>query len=288
MEMIKRMDLDGAPQSPTIPNVRTLLRSAWERYKAMVQPLAMILSVQAIALLAHLSLTIALQDMATAGLDLPAWAYLEHRGQPFSPVALILFLAVTFWSNVALLLTVVSGESGLGFSSAYRQALKKIPSFLWISVLVWLATLGGFLLLIVPGIIFIVWFSFAFFVFIAEGNRGLSALRRSREYVRGRWASVAWRVFAGPLLIALIAFGITIALGVGGVLLGVVLALVVSPAIGATVGVGSLLASRVIDLLLSVFLFQPLMVIYLFMLYRSVSGTWRDQAPPSQGPKTYQ
>jgi hypothetical protein len=52
--------------------------------------------------------------------------------------------------------------------------------------------LVGFVLLIVPGIVFLVWFSLAGVVVKLEGRSAIDALRRSRELVRGSF----WRVFA--------------------------------------------------------------------------------------------
>lgn len=65
----------------------------------------------------------------------------------------------------------------------------------------------GFLLLVVPGLLFLVWFAFAGQVAVLEGKTLWGALRRSRELVRGR----GWRVLyllvlflsANLLLIAL-------------------------------------------------------------------------------------
>jgi hypothetical protein len=52
--------------------------------------------------------------------------------------------------------------------------------------------LVGFLLLVVPGILFLVWFSLAGVVVKLEGRSAIDALRRSRELVRGSF----WRVLA--------------------------------------------------------------------------------------------
>ncbi len=68
---------------------------------------------------------------------------------------------------------------------------KNIWSLSWIYVLTALIVYGGIFLLIVPGIIVTVLTFFAPYVYLKEGKRGLSALMRSRELVRGRW----WTVF---------------------------------------------------------------------------------------------
>lgn len=65
----------------------------------------------------------------------------------------------------------------------------------------------GYLFLIIPGIIFTVWFCIAQFVLVREDLRGMDALLKSREYVRGQWFNVALRlllVWAASLLLGAI------------------------------------------------------------------------------------
>jgi uncharacterized membrane protein len=56
-----------------------------------------------------------------------------------------------------------------------------------------------------PGVIFAVWFFFAPFVFIDEDVRGMNALLKSKEYVRGRWFGVCLRLLAIWLIAVLVA-----------------------------------------------------------------------------------
>ncbi len=60
--------------------------------------------------------------------------------------------------------------------------------------------LGGLLLLIVPGIILAFSFVFALWVVVAEDGRGISALARSQDYVRGRFGKVVGRLLFLVLL----------------------------------------------------------------------------------------
>jgi hypothetical protein len=78
---------------------------------------------------------------------------------------------------------------------------------------------GGFLLFLVPGIIFSIWFVFSQFILARDNVRGMDALLKSREYVRDMWfevfgrLAVVWLVsmflgaipFIGPLLSLLFA-----------------------------------------------------------------------------------
>ena len=74
-------------------------------------------------------------------------------------------------------------------------AEKMILPFAWIFLLYGFIIAGGYLLLIIPGVIFTVWFAFAQFIMPGENVHGMEALLKSREYVRGHWLDVALRLF---------------------------------------------------------------------------------------------
>jgi hypothetical protein len=78
---------------------------------------------------------------------------------------------------------------------SYRFGFKRLGSVLLVSLLVGLAVAGGFLLLVIPGIIFFVFFSVSVPVLIVENRRGREAMRRSWRLVKGH----AWHAF-GVLL----------------------------------------------------------------------------------------
>lgn len=65
-----------------------------------------------------------------------------------------------------------------------------------------------FLLLIIPAIIFTVYWIFGIYILFDEKKGIRESLRRSREIVRGKW----WRVLGNSLLIGLILIGIYFAL----------------------------------------------------------------------------
>lgn len=62
-----------------------------------------------------------------------------------------------------------------------------------------LITLFGFLLFIIPGLIFLVWFSFAAIIAVIEG-KGVSAIKESKALVAGRFWPVAGRLFVLSIL----------------------------------------------------------------------------------------
>jgi len=88
---------------------------------------------------------------------------------------------------------------------------------IWVGLLAGFVGAGGFLLFVIPGIVFTVWFCFAQFVLVREDLRGMDALLKSREYVRGKGGKVALRlllVWAVTLLL--------VAVPVAGPILGMV------------------------------------------------------------------
>jgi hypothetical protein len=84
--------------------------------------------------------------------------------------------------------------------ATYGYVAPLIGSLLWVIVLAGAAVLGGFILLIIPGIFLLIRFYFAVVVVVVEGERGTAALRRSWRLVKGS----TWRVLGIVLVIAII------------------------------------------------------------------------------------
>jgi len=98
-------------------------------------------------------------------------------------------------------------DDQLNFGDALKKGNEIILPLMWVGFLTSLIIGGGFILLIIPGVIFIVWFFFAQFILVQEGVHGMSALLKSREYVRGEWFNVTLRlllVWAASLLLGAI------------------------------------------------------------------------------------
>ncbi|MCF7865221.1 MAG: hypothetical protein K9M11_01835 [Candidatus Pacebacteria bacterium] len=83
---------------------------------------------------------------------------------------------------------------------AYSVASKLLFPYFWIMLLTGLLILIGFVLLVVPGVVFSIWFVFASFFLVFEGKRGKSALQMSKRYVRGIWFEVFLRLVVAALL----------------------------------------------------------------------------------------
>lgn len=77
-----------------------------------------------------------------------------------------------------------------------KVSSKKFWSYLWVSIIGILVFIGGFVMLVIPALIFAVWFAFSQHALLLEGKHGWEAFKRSRELVKGHfWAVVLRYVF---------------------------------------------------------------------------------------------
>jgi len=92
----------------------------------------------------------------------------------------------------ATVMAVVRPE--LSLVAALKEGWRLLWAFAWLYFLLTLLVAGGFLLLGVPGVLFMTWFLFAQYVLAEEDLRGMEALHKSREYVRGYFWSILLRL----------------------------------------------------------------------------------------------
>lgn len=191
-----------------------LFAQSWELFKERIGVLLVLYLVIFAALLIPLAIFGGLGfaiSMALPGMRLPL---LIGGGVAGGIVALV----AVYWGGAALVFAVT--DSSIGVRAALEKGWERLGSFLWLYSIAIFVILGGFVLGILPGVIFYVWFFFAQFILAAEGHVGLAALQQSREYIRGRFLDVFFRLFVMGL----------VSLAVGWVpIVGSVLSLVVVP-----------------------------------------------------------
>lgn len=142
------------------------------------------------------------------------------------------YLIVYFWISIAGIIAiakVVRGQS-LELRNVYRTSWNMLWKFSLLCITLFLIELGGILLLVIPAVIFGVWFSFSRFIFIENKLTIKEALKKSRELTRGKFWAILGRylVFA----IASMFFGVllsTIPYGLGEIITTVFGALFVLP-----------------------------------------------------------
>jgi hypothetical protein len=81
-------------------------------------------------------------------------------------------------------------------ADSFRAAWPRLLPFVAVSLLVFLAFLGGFLLLVVGMLVFLVLYRFSSYAVVVDGTSPLAALGASRRLSSGRFWPVAWRLLA--------------------------------------------------------------------------------------------
>lgn len=121
-------------------------------------------------------------------------------------IALYLFLMLVSISFIRAIADAYTGEKIM----PVKEALKASTKFFWPAVFVMILTgliiLGGFILVVVPGIIFMVWYAFGYYEVVLDGEQGWKALQTSRQLVLGRWWATLWRLLAPGFVFAVLLF----------------------------------------------------------------------------------
>ncbi len=147
-------------------------------------------------------LAVGLLSVATARLvDRPASGEADLAWLLLYPWLFLLGLVLSgYWSMAAAWLAerTVLGERRR-LPGALVAALAATPRYLPVLLLALVILLGLSLLLVVPGVVQSVYYTFAMQVVVLRQGRGKGALDRSKALVRGRW----WRVLGINLLLSL-------------------------------------------------------------------------------------
>ncbi|MBU0647957.1 hypothetical protein KJ855_02145 [Patescibacteria group bacterium] len=114
------------------------------------------------------------------------------------------------WSVAAKVEIVTFGEENIGAIDAYKRTWSKLFEFWWVMLVLGLIMSGGFVLLIIPAIIFGVWYSFSEFILISREERGLDVLVKSKAYTRGMWWDVFWRMAVAIAIVMGVAVGMDV------------------------------------------------------------------------------
>lgn len=157
-------------------------------------------------------------------------------------------VVVNIFMGIALTLAV--DNRSLTVAGAYRASRPFFWRYIGLSLLMTLILTIAFILLIIPGVILSVWFVFATFVLILENGGVIESLKRSREYVRGKW----WGVFGRLVAVTLLAFlAMAVLFGVAAMLPG---GQIVESVVGTVVGL----------------ILAPIMIGYMYLLYQDAKG----------------
>jgi len=231
--------------STEIATIGELFSQAWEQYKIRALPILAVMLISTV-LVGGSTMVLIFGGLVGGSVinhvtSSPAGAIILFG---VVPVLFLLITALVFWSQTALLALIVNEE--MGIMDALHAGWQYFRPMSWTMSILLGIVLAGLALGIVPGLIFIVWFSFSLFILLDEDRRGLDGLLASREYVRGH----GWDTFYKFVLIWAISL-------VAGII----------PFVGQIFS----------------FLFTPFLILYMLAIYRNLKAVKGENAVVSTG-----
>ena len=239
----------------TLASPRVLLVGALSLYRQRFAQAVTILTYGVLGVVATSVVFVIVVVMAAVGTASPSpiIALLSLIvGGLFTVLALLMVALAQLWTMLALTVSLLPEQPIASARLAFRDTRALVFPYLWVVVATSALTVIGFVLLFIPGVIASIWFSLGMVVLVLEKRRGLDVLLVSREYVRGRWWAIFYRIAVLALLAAVLSFTVNIPSELG-----------LSALAGAM--------NFALQLLLT-----PVIIAYTILLYRSVVA----QTPP--------
>ncbi|MBI2484774.1 hypothetical protein HYW18_01335 [Candidatus Uhrbacteria bacterium] len=177
--------------------------------------------------------------------------------------------ALILWAVIAItiLTWAILRKKKVKLELVGKKAWQLAPIFVVIQLVNGLIVVGGSLLLIIPGLVFWIWYAFSAQEVVLHKQHGLVALSQSRNLVRGRFWHVAWRLVGGHGFLALVYLFFT------GALVGIVSLLTEGPSVLINPSDIPLWLEVLVNVIEIVFM--PLVIAYSTVLYFDL----RESAP---------
>lgn len=158
-------------------------------------------------------------ELQANGQELPAEFFQDGRWASLVPhlptlwlmglVMIIIYLLIHITVTLKVLHTVENKE--LSLEQTISLAWHKLRPYIWTSILQGICLLGLFILLIIPGLIFAVFWYFTLYIVVYYGKTGMGAMKESKSIVTGRWWKTLWYMLLIGIISAL-AIGVIVAL----------------------------------------------------------------------------
>jgi hypothetical protein len=111
-----------------------------------------------------------------------------------------IFLGITAFIAVVTIVDNILHKKEVNLSAIFSDSMNKFWPMVWVFIVKNFLLIFLFLLLIIPGIIFTVYWLFAEYIFVLKGERGMKALDYSKKITKGKW----WKIFLYLFLASLI------------------------------------------------------------------------------------
>jgi len=179
----------------------------------------------------------------------------------------LLYSVLAAWLTVVVikLTPLVATKKTIRTRRVSTESWLALIPFMLISLVTGLISALGFMALIIPGVLFSVWFAFAPTIVALEHKNMRDALNISRDLSRNRFSAIFWRLLIGSLVIGTCYIGVLILMTIIAVMLQ-----------GSDAQTYLLQSPSIVDEVLFRFieiLFIPAMIIYQTLLYLEVKAT---------------
>ena len=228
-EISPQMELTG---------IGELFERSWKIFKSRIGTLIVLYLLSAVFFIIPVGIFIGIGYLFSLFFSVDKTALMVSGGI----VGMVAGMIAASWGYAAFIFAVA--DEVLGIGDSLEKGGQKIGAFIWLLSTLGYIVMGGFLLFLIPGVMFAVWFTFSQFILAREDERGMNALLKSKEYVRGYF----WDIFLRLFVIWLVSAGI-----------------------GMIPFIGSILS----------IIFVPFMMIFIFLIYDDLKSIRGDISYPS-------
>jgi hypothetical protein len=224
--------VEGFQAERELPGIGELFDRSWKIFKSRIGTLIALYLLSGVFFIVPFGIFIGIGYLFSMFFSGSKMALIVSGGL----VGMIAGIIAASWGYAAFIFAVA--DESLGIKDSLDKGWQRVGAFIWLLSILGFIIMGGFLLFLIPGVIFTVWFAFAQFIIAGEDEKGMNALLKSKEYVKEHWFDVFLRL----LIVWLI-----------------------SGAIGMVPIIGPILS----------ILFMPFMMIFIYLIYedlRSVKG----------------
>src|SRR3989339_484100 len=168
----------------------------WKTIKMLLLPLVAFIPVGILAILIVL-----VEDASpAAGMSNFLYVILGLLGT----VATIFFLIVMYIAQIGAMIIVQKNDPQILIKDTFLLAKSKAWKFLTTSLWAGLFVFLWMLLLIIPGLVMMVYYTFIAWMVLEEGLSGKAALKRSKGLVKDYWWAVFWRIVLPAIVIGIV------------------------------------------------------------------------------------
>jgi len=181
--------------------INEALKSAWQIFKeALSLYRSKFISILGIMII-PVVISIILNELSIVSISSPTFSQVSW----LSAIKIIIWLILLYFNAISISALLFAVKNDVGAREAYAQSFRSSFSYILVVILGLLVITGGFVLLVIPGIIFSLWFSLAIYSFVFEDQKGIKALYRSKQLISGNFWKVAWRSIFISIIVIIIA-----------------------------------------------------------------------------------